>query len=44
MAGTSLHRRGYRDAMHRSPLNEAAAAGVLLLAGWAGKAAAEEGE
>jgi len=34
LSGNSLHRRGYRDAMHKSPLNEAAAAGVLLLAGW----------
>jgi 23S rRNA G2445 N2-methylase RlmL len=34
MSGMSLHRRGYRSAMHRSPLNEAAAAGALLLADW----------
>ncbi len=34
MSGESLHRRGYRDAMHRASLNEAAAAGVLQLAGW----------
>eukprot|EP00884_Botryococcus_braunii_P012866 jgi/Botrbrau1/21580/Bobra.174_2s0075.1 len=34
MSGMSLHRRGYRGAMHRSPLNEAAAAGALLLADW----------
>jgi hypothetical protein len=34
MSGASLHRRGYRGAMHRSPLNEAAAAGALLLAEW----------
>ena len=27
-------RRGYREAMHRAPLNEAAAAGILTLAGW----------
>ncbi len=27
-------RRGYRDVMHRAALNEAAAAGVLALAGW----------
>ncbi len=26
--------RGYREGMHRSPLNEAAAAGLLLLSGW----------
>ena len=34
MSGDSLHRRGYRDAMHRASLNEAAAAGALQLAGW----------
>ncbi|KAG2497373.1 hypothetical protein HYH03_004531 [Edaphochlamys debaryana] len=34
MSGNSLHRRGYRDVMHRAALNEAAAAGVLALAGW----------
>ncbi len=34
MSGASLHRRGYRGAMHAAALNEAAAAGVLSLAGW----------
>ena len=34
LSGMSLHRRGYRDKMHKSPLNEAAAAGILLLSGW----------
>ncbi|GIL46246.1 hypothetical protein Vafri_3274 [Volvox africanus] len=34
MSGQSLHRRGYRDVMHRAALNEAAAAGVLTLSGW----------
>ena len=34
MSGDSLHRRGYRTAMHASSLNEAAAAGVLSLANW----------
>lgn len=34
MAGESLHRRGYRAAMHRASLNESAAAGLLTLAGW----------
>lgn len=34
MSGASLHRRGYRGAMHAAALNEAAAAGVLALAGW----------
>lgn len=33
-SGQSLHRRGYRQAMHRASLNEAAAAGCLSLAGW----------
>jgi hypothetical protein len=28
MSGESLHRRGYRDALHKAPLNEAAAAGA----------------
>ena len=37
MAGDSLHRRGYRSAMHRASLNEAAAAGLLLLSGWQGQ-------
>ncbi|GLI59211.1 hypothetical protein VaNZ11_001050 [Volvox africanus] len=40
MSGQSLHRRGYRDVMHRAALNEAAAAGVLTLSGW--KEAVEE--
>jgi len=30
----SLHKRGYRDAMHRAPLNEALAAGLLMQSGW----------
>eukprot|EP01018_Ginkgo_biloba_P034277 Gb_27132 [translate_table: standard] len=34
MSGISLHRRGYRSAMHRASLNEAIAAGILTLAGW----------
>ncbi|KAK9822164.1 hypothetical protein WJX81_003042 [Elliptochloris bilobata] len=35
MSGASLHRRGYRQgAMHAAALNEAAASGVLALAGW----------
>ncbi|KAL3157914.1 hypothetical protein ABBQ32_012319 [Trebouxia sp. C0010 RCD-2024] len=34
MSGDSLHKRGYRTAMHTSSLNEAAAAGVLSLASW----------
>lgn len=39
MSGDSLHRRGYRAAMHRASLNEAAAAGVLHMAGWPAAAA-----
>ncbi|EFJ13101.1 hypothetical protein SELMODRAFT_446417 [Selaginella moellendorffii] len=34
MSGTSLHMRGYRDAMHKASLNEAIAAGILTMAGW----------
>ena len=34
MSGESLHRRGYRNAMHRASLSESAAAGMLALAGW----------
>ena len=34
LSGASLHRRGYRSVMHRASLNEAAAAGILRLAGW----------
>jgi len=33
-SGASLHKRGYRDVQVRSPLNEATAAGLLLLSGW----------
>lgn len=43
MSGTSLHRRGYRGAMHKAALNESAAAGMLRLAGWH-KACDLEGE
>jgi len=35
LAGTSLHKRGYRAAaQHKSPLNEALAAGLLQLTSW----------
>ena len=34
LGGLSLHKRGYRDALHKSPLNEALAAGLLLATGW----------
>lgn len=33
-AGESLHKRGYRPIQVKSPLNEATAAGLLMLAGW----------
>lgn len=33
-AGVSLHKRGYRPVQVKSPLNEATAAGLLLLTGW----------
>jgi putative N6-adenine-specific DNA methylase len=32
--GEPLHKRGYREIQHKSPLNEALAAGLLLLTGW----------
>lgn len=35
-AGASLHKRGTRPVQVKSPLNEATAAGLLLLAGWDG--------
>lgn len=34
LAGSSLHKRGYRPAQHISPLNESLAAGLLLLSNW----------
>ena len=34
LAGDSLHKRGYRDIQHKSPLNEAHAAGLLQLTEW----------
>ncbi len=33
-SGTTLHKRGYRGAMVKAPLNEALAAGILMLTGW----------
>ncbi len=36
-SGESLHKRGYRVAQTEAPLNEALAAGMLLLAGWRGQ-------
>ena len=34
LGGEPLHKRGYREIQHKSPLNEATAAGLLLLTGW----------
>lgn len=34
VAGRSLHQRGYRRKDHQAPLNEALAAGILMLSGW----------
>ena len=36
-SGESLHKRGYRVANTQAPINEALAAGMLLLAGWSGQ-------
>ena len=36
-SGTSLHKRGYRPVQTRAPLNEALAAGLVLLSGWQGE-------
>lgn len=36
-SGESLHKRGYRVAQTEAPLNEALAAGMLLMAGWKGQ-------
>ena len=37
LSGDSLHRRGWRPVQVKSPLNEAIAAGLLMVAGWNGK-------
>lgn len=34
VSGFSLHQRGYRTRDHKAPLNEALAAGILMLSGW----------
>jgi 23S rRNA G2445 N2-methylase RlmL len=34
VSGESLHRRGFRGVIHKFALNEAAAAGILYVAGW----------
>lgn len=39
LAGLSLHKRGYRPIQVKSPINEALAAGLILLTGWDGKQA-----
>ena len=36
--GAPLHKRGYREIQHKSPLNEALAAGLVLLSDWDGEA------
>lgn len=36
-SGESLHKRGYRVSQTEAPINEALAAGILLLSGWDGK-------
>ncbi len=36
-SGESLHKRGYRPILTRAPLNEALAAGLVLLSGWDGQ-------
>ena len=36
-SGESVHKRGYRVANTQAPINEALAAGMLLLAGWKGQ-------
>ena len=36
-SGDSLHKRGYRISQNEAPLNEALAAGMLLMAGWHGQ-------
>ncbi len=34
--GDSLHKRGYRPHLHRAPLNEALACGLIMCTGWDG--------
>ncbi len=36
-SGESLHKRGYRPILTKAPLNEALAAGIVLLTGWRGE-------
>ncbi|PIE99423.1 MAG: hypothetical protein CR965_02335 [Paludibacter sp.] len=35
-SGESLHKRGYRVSQNKAPINEALAAGMILLTGWKG--------
>lgn len=35
-SGESLHKRGYRESQTEAPINEALAAGLILLTGWRG--------
>ena len=35
-SGSSLHKRGWREATTEAPINEALAAGLLMMAGWDG--------
>lgn len=37
-SGTSLHRRGWREAQTDAPINEVLAAGIILKSGWRGDA------
>lgn len=39
LGGAPLHKRGYREVQHKSPLNEALAAGLVLLSDWDGETA-----
>lgn len=39
LSGASLHKRGYRPIQVKSPLNEATAAGLIMLSGWDGRSA-----
>ncbi len=36
LSGQTLHKRGYRSAMHKSSLNECVAAGIVLMSGFDG--------
>lgn len=36
-SGDSLHKRGYRISQNEAPINEALAAGMIMMAGWEGK-------